>query len=67
MFKKLKALFHIHKYKTLLIYPPHSHVCDKERCAGSNDYGFLMQCECGYNKSTKLPHTITEIFEVKSK
>ena len=53
-----KELFHWHKYKTLLIYPPHN--------MGSKDYDFLLRCDCGYIKIPKLPMTITEIFEVRS-
>ena len=57
--KKLaKELFHRHKYKTLLMYPPHD--------MGSKYYGFLMRCDCGYSWTTNLPMTITEVFEVRS-
>jgi len=53
----IKRLFHWHKYTTLLIYPP--------RKNGSNYYGFLLRCDCGYSKLTKLPYAIKEIFEVR--
>lgn len=56
--KLTKEFFHWHKYKTLLIYPPHD--------MGSKDYGFLLRCDCGYTKLAKLPMTITEVFEVRS-
>jgi len=54
---KLKELFHRHKFRTLLIFTPHS----------TNKYDFLLRCDCGYTKLTKLPYTITEISEVKRK
>lgn len=60
-----RRLFHIHRYVTLVIYPPHNQRCSKAQCKESNTYGFLLRCDCGYYKLTKLPDTITTIFEVK--
>lgn len=64
---RLKELFHIHRFKTLLIYPPHNQKCAKPQCASNNDYGFLLMCDCGYTKPTKLPYGISEIFTVANK
>jgi len=61
---RLKQALHWHKFSTLLIYPPHNQRCDQEQCKDSNDYGFLIRCDCGYTKLTKLPNSITEIFNV---
>lgn len=60
----LKKIFHRHKYKTLVIHPPHSHRCAQEQCKENDDYGFTMQCACGHTELTKLPSTIKEIFNV---
>jgi hypothetical protein len=62
-----KKLIHFHRYKTLIIYPPHSARCDLPQCAKNNEYGFLMQCSCGHMKVTGLPCTITEIYHAESK
>ena len=63
---RLKELAHRHKFKTLMIYPPHNQVCDKEQCRVSGDYGFMLRCDCGYTKLTKLPMGIEELFMVKT-
>ena len=62
----LKAFFHRHNFSLLLIYPPHSHVCNQPQCAESNNYGFLLRCDCGYTTLTKLPTSIKEVFAVES-
>ena len=62
----LKALIHWHKFTTLLIYSPHNQMCNKPQCAENDTYGFLLRCDCGYTKLTKLPYTIIEILEVRS-
>lgn len=64
LLSKIKKI-HIHKYETLLIYPPHSQVCNLPQCQSANDYGFLIQCHCGHYKLTKLPYSIKEILFVK--
>ena len=55
----LKKAVHIHKYKTLLMYPPRKQYQQEQR------WGFLLRCDCGYTKLTKLPYGITEVFEVR--
>lgn len=64
---RMKELAHWHRFTTLLIYPPHNHVCDREQCKENDDYGFLLRCDCGHTKLTKLPNGIKEFFEVRSK
>jgi hypothetical protein len=55
---RLKELFHIHKFTTLLIYPPSQDIIH---------YDFLLRCDCGYTKTTKMPYkSIVEFYEVKS-
>ena len=64
---RLKEAIHIHKWRTLLIFPPHNQLCDKIQCKNSGSYGFLLNCEvCGETKTTKLPYGITEVFGVKN-
>jgi len=61
---KLKKLFHWHKYTTLFIYPPHNQQCDLIQCQSSAEYGFLLQCACGYKKIPKLFNRVTKVFNV---
>ncbi len=63
----IKELAHWHKFTTLLVYSPHNSMCDKAQCKGNDNYGFLLLCNCGYTKPTKLPYGIKEFFEVRSK
>ncbi len=55
---RLKELMHIHKYRTLLIYPPRKQYDEEE-------YGFLLKCACGDSKLTKLPGSVREVYWVK--
>ena len=62
--KKLKKLRHWHKFTTLLVYAPHNQICNKPQCAGNDNYGFLLRCDCGHTKLPKIPYSIKEIVEV---
>jgi len=53
----LKKVFHIHKYTTLLVYVPNNQ---------TDKYDFLLHCDCGFTKLTKLPYGIKEILQVRS-
>lgn len=55
---RLKSALHWHKFTTLLIYPPRPKY-------GQEEFGFLLRCDCGYTKSTNLPRSIAEVFNVK--
>jgi len=49
-----KKLFHRHKYTLLAMYPPRHHYSDYK-------WGFVMHCDCGHHRLTKLPRTIIEV------
>jgi hypothetical protein len=53
--KFFKELFHIHRYTTLLMYQPFEN---------RKYYKFLLRCDCGYSKPTKLPRSIKEYYVV---
>lgn len=57
----LKELIHIHKFKTLIIYTPHTHRCDMEQCKDNDTYGFIVRCDCGYARVAKGLSEITKI------
>jgi len=46
-----KKLFHRHKYTILKMYPPRPKY-------GDNHWEFLIECNCGHAKLTKMPRTI---------
>jgi hypothetical protein len=58
--------FHFHRWTTLIVFHPDTQLLrPRPLCATYNDkYGFLLHCECGATKHTKLPYTITEIFNI---
>lgn len=55
----LKKILHKHKYVILDLYPPRPKYY-------STKWRFLIRCECGHSKPTKLPRTIEKVFEVRS-
>ena len=55
-----KKMLHQHKFTTLLMYPPRPKYY-------TNEWGFLLRCDCGYTKLAKLPRSVVEVFEVRSK
>jgi hypothetical protein len=57
--KSIKKLLHRHKYTELRMYPPRPKY-------GDNHWGFLVACECGHVKLTKLPDEIDLVREMVS-
>ncbi len=56
---KFKKLMHRHKYTELKMYPPRPKY-------GYKTWGFLVKCDCGHVKLTKLPSDITFVNEMVS-
>ena len=54
-----KKIMHRHKYTELRMYPPRPQY-------GDETWGFLVKCDCGHVKLTKLPRDITLVNEVVS-
>jgi hypothetical protein len=50
---------HRHKFETLLLYPPRP-------IYGDDTWGFLLRCDCGKTKLTRLPYGIKSVMEVHS-
>ena len=55
--ERLKRSVHIHKYTTLQMYPPRPKYY-------SYTWEFLVECDCGVVKLTKLPSTLTKVTEM---
>lgn len=49
---KFKKLLHRHKFTTLVIYSPYE---------DDDTYDFLLRCDCGHTKLTKIPYGIKKI------